>query len=170
VRTTLHLALGSNVGDRRAAIEGGLRAFAALVDAREVRSSGLVETAPAEGAIGGPFLNAVAVLAFDTPEAATLPERLLFAAHRVEAAYGRDRTREGWHGARPLDLDLLALSLDGVPVVRPEAPALPHPGLERRAFVLGPLAEVDPDFCHPLTRRSARDALAALRAEPEETA
>jgi 2-amino-4-hydroxy-6-hydroxymethyldihydropteridine diphosphokinase len=89
---------------------------------------------------GPDYVNAVARV-----ETELDPAALLAALHRVEAAFGR---RRGIRNApRTLDLDLL--DYDGIVSDGDGGPALPHPRLAERAFVLLPLADVAPDWRHP---------------------
>jgi len=88
------------------------------------------------------------------------PVALLALLHGVEAEFGR--VRGARNEARLLDLDLLAYGdrrREG-----PEPPLLPHPRLADRAFVLLPLAEVAPDWRHPVSRDSVRQLIARLPA------
>ena len=92
-----------------------------------------------------PFLNGVALA-----RTALEPEEALRALHRIEAAFGRDRGAP--NAPRTLDLDLIALG----PLVLPGAPiVLPHPRAAERLFVMGPLAEIAPDWRHPQTGETA---------------
>lgn len=127
---------------------------------------------------GPDFVNACA-----TVESDAAPESLLQALHGIEAAMGRVRA-ERW-GQRVIDLDLLAAGDRILPdcdilsrwmalpearqrAVAPDRLILPHPRLHQRAFVLVPMADVAPDWVHPLLRQSVRQMLAAL--DPAEIA
>ena len=78
--------------------------------------------------------------------------------HAVEAEFGRARAVP--NAARVLDLDLLAY--DDL-VSQPGAwPLLPHPRMAERAFVLLPLADLAPDWRHPVLGRTARELAEAL--------
>jgi 2-amino-4-hydroxy-6-hydroxymethyldihydropteridine diphosphokinase len=94
-------------------------------------------------------------------ETAHAPEDLLAALHRVEAALGRVRGPDTVNAARPIDLDLI--DYDGL--VREQPPILPHPRMAARAFVLHPLAEVAPGWCHPLSGAPLSALLAGLPAD-----
>lgn len=83
-------------------------------------------------------------------------ELLLF-LHKIEEEYGR--VRETVNGARTLDLDLL--DYDGL-VQSGAGAELPHPRLGIRRFVLMPLAEIAPDWCHPVTGSTAPEMLGQL--------
>lgn len=105
-----------------------------------------------------PFVNAVAEI-----ETAMGPEALLAALHAIEAGFGRRRSVR--NAPRTLDLDLLAYK-DERREAAGDGLVLPHPRLAGRAFVLVPLAEIAPDWRHPLSGDSAAD-LAARTASAE---
>ncbi len=105
-----------------------------------------------------PFINAVAIVGSRLP-----PGKVMAALHRVESVYGRIRTVR--NAPRTLDLDLL--DYDGKVEAGP--PVLPHPRLAERAFVLVPLAEVAPDWVHPVTGQDVRTLLAQLSDESRAT-
>lgn len=148
MQTGVVLGLGSNLGDREAAIAGALdglrtRGFHPSL------SSSLYLTEPVGGPPQGPFLNAVT--AGDTP---LRPEELLAACLAVEHELGRVRAEP--NGPRTIDIDILffgALVRDGPP------PIVPHPRLHERRFVLEPLAEILPELVHPRFGRSVAELL-----------
>lgn len=83
------------------------------------------------------------------------PQELLNALFAIETRFGRRRTER--NAPRTLDLDLIA---HGRTVLTGEGLILPHPRAHQRLFVMGPLAEIAPDWRHPLTGHTAQ-ALAA---------
>jgi 2-amino-4-hydroxy-6-hydroxymethyldihydropteridine diphosphokinase len=129
------IGLGSNLGDRRAALRQGVAQLEAGGDVTAV--SPLYETEP----VGGPedqgaFLNVVVELA--TPDS---PRRLLARCHELEEAAHRVRTVR--FGPRTLDADVLLvgdLALDEPDLV------VPHPRMWERRFVLQPLADLAPEL------------------------
>jgi 2-amino-4-hydroxy-6-hydroxymethyldihydropteridine diphosphokinase len=134
------LGLGSNEGDRRAALDAARAALPALgVDV--VASSSVYETAPQGEVTDQPdFLNACLEI-----ETGLDPESLLDVCKEVELALGRTPGGRR-HGPRPIDVDLLML---GSLEYRSERLALPHPEVTARRFVLDPLLELDPDLALP---------------------
>jgi len=151
------VALGANLGDRRATLDGAVASLARTAGLRLVRRSPWIETEPVGGPAGQPrFLNGVIELA------CTLDAHALLArCQALELAYGRDRS-VGPNGPRTLDLDVLLFG-----DARYDDPDLvvPHPGLEQRRFVLEPLAAIAPDLVLP-SGRTVRARLAALEAAP----
>jgi 2-amino-4-hydroxy-6-hydroxymethyldihydropteridine diphosphokinase len=103
------------------------------------------------------FENAVVEVATDLPADALLAE-----LHAVEAAFGRARTVP--NAARPIDLDLLDYRGE-IASGGPGKATLPHPRMAGRGFVLRPLADLAPDWRHPVTGQPISDLLAALPAD-----
>lgn len=110
------------------------------------RMSSIYETAPV-GESRGNYLNAAVLI--ETHHAA---EHLLEILHETESAQGRVR-EQNWD-SRPLDLDLVWY--DELVCETPRL-TLPHPACWYRQFVLFPLAEVCPEWVHPLKQTSVRD-------------
>lgn len=148
------IALGSNLRDPVVAVGQGWAAVCQRLQLRAPRLSHIVRSAPAEGARGNLFANAVGIGETDLQ-----PLQALALLQAIEQDFGRDRTREGHHGPRTLDLDLIDL---GGARIDSEDLALPHPRLAGRDFVLAPLAEVAPDFVDVRSGRGVGALLAAL--------
>jgi 2-amino-4-hydroxy-6-hydroxymethyldihydropteridine pyrophosphokinase len=182
VHSNLHLvALGSNATEQEVSNVALLNHAVAQIKAAglvTLRLSRIFST-PAFPAGSGPdYVNAC--LAIDS---AAAPGEVLAILHGIEAAMGRVR-RERW-GQRVIDLDLLASGQAvlpdeatlrhwmALPLARqqqeaPDRLILPHPRLHERGFVLVPLADVAPDWVHPLTGQSVTAMLTAL--DPAEIA
>jgi 2-amino-4-hydroxy-6-hydroxymethyldihydropteridine diphosphokinase len=128
-----YVALGSNLGDRRANLAFARERLAMLPGVVLRGASSVEETAPLGGLDQPPYLNQM--LALDT----TLSAReLLAACQQIEVQAGREQ-RTRW-ASRTLDLDIVrfgALSLDEPGLT------LPHPGIEQRDFWRRELAELE---------------------------
>jgi len=152
-RVRAYLCLGSNLGDREAAMAAALERIE-QAGVEIVGCSSLYETPPWGPVPQGPYLNLV--VAVET----LLPARaLLEALLRIEREGGRDRSGEVRFGPRVIDLDIL---LFGAEVVAEPDLELPHPRMMERAFVLVPLNELAPDLV--VEGQSVRDALGRLDA------
>ena len=149
------IALGSNLGNRTAAITYAAERLESLVS--DISLSQLVETEP-EGPEGNEardqplYLNAVLV-----GETALSARELLDAMLTIELDYGRERPYQG--APRTLDLDLVLL---GDEIVDEPGLQVPHPRFRQRFFVLGPMAEVASDLRDPVTGMSVGQLLKAL--------
>ena len=137
------LGLGANLGDPIATLRDAKARLSAL--GRITAVSSLYRTPPWGVEAQPPFVNAALAL-----ETALDPDALLAALKALEAELGRVASYR-W-GPRAIDLDILAY--DGVARTGP-ALTIPHARLNERAFVLVPLAEIDPAYAQ------ARDALPA---------
>jgi len=128
------IALGSNLGDRLANLQGGVDHLAAAgLPATAI--SAIFATAPVGGPPQPDYLNVV-LLAHSQLDARSILDHCLDA----ERALGRVRI-ERW-GARTLDVDLIAC--DAEVSTDPEL-TLPHPRAHLRAFVLAPWLDADPE-------------------------
>jgi 2-amino-4-hydroxy-6-hydroxymethyldihydropteridine diphosphokinase len=148
--TTVYLSLGSNLGDRLAALQTAVETLH-KPDLLIKRVSSVYETAPVDLKEQPDFLN-IAVEA----ETSLYPLRLLQRTQRIEREMGRKRTVS--KGPRTLDIDIL---LHGSSVVNTTKLQIPHPRMNERRFVLTPLAEVAGELRHPVTRFSVAEMLAA---------
>ncbi|MDR1193192.1 MAG: 2-amino-4-hydroxy-6-hydroxymethyldihydropteridine diphosphokinase [Peptococcaceae bacterium] len=129
---TVWLSLGSNLGDRLAMLLGGVRLLqrAGLI---VEDCSGIYETKPVGYAEQPDFYNLVLRCA-----ATLTPAALLDICQKTEAVFHRRRD-ERW-GPRTLDVDILLI--DDLTIRTPRL-TVPHPRLTERAFVLGPLGEIN---------------------------
>ena len=128
------VSAGSNI-DPRANLEAACKAL--NEDYGELELSPVYQS-PAEGFSGPDFLNLVA--GFRTED---LPGQVRQRLAELESLAGRDRST-GKFSSRTLDLDLLLYG-DRIDATL----KLPHPDIERYAFVLKPLADLAPDLRHP---------------------
>jgi 2-amino-4-hydroxy-6-hydroxymethyldihydropteridine diphosphokinase len=156
------IGLGANLsspmcGPPAATIKAALEAFGALGIA-VLRRSRFYESAPVPRSQQPWYVNAVAEV-----QTAMGPEPLLKALLDLEIRFGRVRGARG--AARILDLDLLAY--DEVQTPAEAHPALPHPRLHERAFVLRPLAEIAPDWRHPRFGKTVMEMLGTLPGDQE---
>jgi 2-amino-4-hydroxy-6-hydroxymethyldihydropteridine diphosphokinase len=138
-RPAVVLALGSNLGDRLASLQGGVHVLCAAPGLFDVEVSPVYETAPVGGPAQPDYLNAVLV-ATTTLSARAVLDR----AQEAESALGRVRGQR-W-GPRTLDVDVIVY---GAEVSDDPELTLPHPRAHERAFVLAPWHDVDPGAVIP---------------------
>lgn len=151
------LALGANIGDRKATLERCIQIFCAHPHIRWVAQSSFHTTTP----IGGPqnqepYLNAA--LRVDTSLA---PMQLFRWAVHVEHKLGR--RREIRWGPRTIDIDLLLYDAE---IFVSKNLELPHPRMITRRFVLAPAIEIADDMFHPTTGWSVHRLWQHLNAAP----
>lgn len=169
------VALGANMpSDVGSPEKTLLHAIDVLADSRlsVIEISPFYMTPCFPAGVGPDYVNAAAVLS-----GMESPKEMLTVLHDVEATLGR--TRETRWGQRTLDLDLVGfgdmilpdlatyrdwhdLALSDQIKRTPDQLILPHPRMQDRAFVLIPLADIAPDWIHPVSGLSVRQMLDAL--------
>lgn len=130
---SVHIGLGSNLGDPVEQLRQAMQAMNNLPGTRLRKASSLYSSAPLGPADQPRYTNAVALL-----ETSLEPLQLLDLLQDIERQHGRQRTGERW-GPRTLDLDIL---LFGNRAIQHERLQVPHYHMHMRPFVLYPLAEV----------------------------
>lgn len=151
------ISLGSNLGDRQAALDKAVALLAETGDVDLIARSRWRETRP----VGGPkdqppFLNGAVVV-----QTSRSPEELFDTLARIENRLGRTR-HQRW-GPRTIDLDLL---LCDQAVITSANVVIPHPRMAWRRFVLEPAADIAPEMVHPLLGWSMARLLDHLNRSP----
>ena len=149
----IFLALGSNIGNRKQYIEESILLLREKMN--DVTIAPLYETEPLYFENQNNFLNTV-LSGFTDLE----PQELLQFTKTVQKKVGRvERFRNG-----PREIDIDILFYDNV-VYKDEELEIPHPRLQERDFVLQPFSDINPDFSHPVLKKTIRELLDTL---PEE--
>ena len=150
VTSTVIAGLGSNLGDRFAALGRAMELISE--EAGEISAASSVwETEPWGFDADELFLNMVVVIRTTLD-----PARMMQLFRSIEGRMGRKRSGGGQYESRIIDLDILlwdnrVITLPGLEV--------PHPKLHSRRFVLEPLAEVVPEATHPVTGLTVTEML-----------
>ena len=146
----VYLALGTNLGDRPANLRAAITALSP--DVKVIAESKVYETPPWGVEDQPTFLN-MAVKC----ETALEPESLLKYLKQLEVQLGREQSFR-W-GPRLIDIDILFY--DNL-ILNSESLIIPHRRLHERAFVLVPLADIAPDFVHPVLKKTIKELLTGV--------
>lgn len=149
---TAYLGLGSNMGDKKAYLDGAVKAISEMPGCEQIRVSDYLCTKPYGGVEQDDFLNACLSL-----RTLLTPQELLDRLHEIEQKAGRERVIR-W-GPRTLDLDILLyddLVLDSEDLI------IPHAEMHLREFVLRPLSHIAPWKRHPILKQTVSQMLAQV--------
>ncbi|MDZ7843770.1 MAG: 2-amino-4-hydroxy-6-hydroxymethyldihydropteridine diphosphokinase [Anaerolineales bacterium] len=149
-KTTVYLALGTNLGDREKNLSAARERLSAEITIRE--TSSIYETEPWGWAEQADFLNQVIQGTTSLP-----PQKLLNFIKQIELDLGRKPGIR--YGPRVIDIDILFY---GDHVFSSHNLTIPHPRIAERAFVLVPLGEIDSDLQIPGSGETVRDLLAVI--------
>ncbi|MFQ3183726.1 MAG: 2-amino-4-hydroxy-6-hydroxymethyldihydropteridine diphosphokinase [Alteromonas macleodii] len=171
---TALVAIGANLWSHAGSPESTVRAAIAAIQAKFTQCcvSSIYHTPCFPAGSGPDFINAACIFSSALPAA-----DILEVLHQIEGNFGRKRSLR-W-GQRTLDLDLIAhgdnilpdklthdywraLTLEIQKTETPDILILPHPRVQDRAFVLVPLADIAPNWVHPLLNQSVTEMLACL--------
>ncbi len=137
------LIVGTNLGNKQKNLSEAISNLAKNVGVVSQVSS-VYETAP-WGLANQPFFYNQAVEIHTSLDAATLLQQLL----QIEAHMGRIRTER--YGTRIVDIDILFFNHE---IITTDSLLIPHPRIAERNFVLAPLAEIVPDWVHPVWNKT----------------
>ncbi len=149
-----YIALGSNMGDKAAYVDGALQGLRKHADIRVKKVSSFIMTQPYGGVEQDVFLNGAVEI-----ETLLTPHELLDYLHVLEQEAGRER-KIHW-GPRTLDLDILFY--DKL-IMEDDTLIIPHVDMQNRDFVLKPMAEINPNFRHPILQKTMQQLLEHLTA------
>ncbi len=144
-----YLSLGSNIGARTNTLQRAI--FMIHKKAGEVTHISAVYETASWGFASAPFLNLCIAL-----KTQLSPVELLHTLLKIERALGRERSGNSAFEARLIDIDILYY---GFEILEEEGLTLPHPELQKRRFVLKPLADIAPQLYHPILIKDTRNLL-----------
>lgn len=146
---TVYLSFGSNMGEKETYIQNGIAQLKQNENCRVEQVSALIETEPYGGVEQDKFLNGCLKM-----RTLLTPQELLQFLHDIEASAGRERLIH-W-GPRTLDLDILFYDKE---LIEEEDLVIPHIDMQNRRFVLEPLAQIAPNFRHPILKKTVSEML-----------
>jgi 2-amino-4-hydroxy-6-hydroxymethyldihydropteridine diphosphokinase len=139
------LGLGSNIGDKEEHIREALTSLSNICNIK--LTSHLYLTEPVGNTEQDWFLNCVVEMETDVD-----PKKLLSSIKSIERNLGRTKTVK--NGPRIIDIDILFY---GDHVIKAKDLVIPHPLMQERLFVLQPMMDINPDFVHPVLKKSIRE-------------
>lgn len=149
VYKTAFLSIGSNLGNRQLLLQKAIFEIGKVTG--EIRQVSAVYETPSWGFEGEDFFNACLEL-----QTLLSPEDLLAKLLSIETDFGRERSEGNNYQSRTLDIDILYYEKD---VINTTNLTVPHPKMQDRKFILKPLADITPQFYHPIFNKDTRNLL-----------
>jgi 2-amino-4-hydroxy-6-hydroxymethyldihydropteridine diphosphokinase len=143
------LSIGSNLGNRAFILQKAI--FEIGKKAGEIRQVSAIYQTPSWGFEGNDFLNACLEIQTRLTPVALLTEILA-----IEIEYGRERNDSQGYQSRTLDIDIIYYDKE---IIDTERITVPHPKMHERKFILKPLADISPQFYHPILNKDTRNLL-----------
>lgn len=145
---TIYLLLGSNMGNSEQMLSDATNMIEKNIG-KLTKSSAIYRTAAWGKEEQRDFLNQIIIVSSSLSSSTVLKEMFV-----IEKEMGRVRTTK--NAARVIDIDMLFFNDE---IIQTETLTVPHPQIQNRRFVLVPLAEISPDFQHPLLKKSSLELL-----------
>ncbi len=152
-KETVYISIGSNVGQRKVNLQKAV--FHIDKHIGSVTALSPLYNAPAWGFESEDFLNACVKL-----ESELSPTKCLENVLAIEKQMGRERTASEGYQSRIIDLDIIYY---GAAIINQDNLIVPHPRMAQRNFVLRPLADIAPQFYHPILKKDSRNLLQQCR-------
>lgn len=144
-----YLSLGSNLGNKLNNIQNAV--FELQKRVGDIVSISNVYQSPAWGFESDDFLNICTAV-----KTGLSPHKLLETILGIESELGRERNNGEGYKPRTIDIDILYYDTE---IIETKELTLPHPNLHKRMFVLKPLADIAPQFYHPILKNDTRNLL-----------
>ncbi len=151
----VYVALGSNLGDREALVLQAVHEMRAFSRVKKISTLSETEALLFDHQKGQSipkYINAVVEIETDFS-----PQEILDELMRIEQDMGRSRSEKG--APREIDLDLIVYENE---TIHTDQLCVPHPRMHERRFVMAPLAELNPQWVHPLLKKTAKEILDSL--------
>ena len=149
----VYISLGSNLGNRLQNLQNAL--FHLNTEIGRTTAVSKVYESESWGFDAADFLNACVTL-----ESQLTPHEVLSKILLIEKMLGRERTNAKEYTSRTIDVDILYY---GNEIMQTDQLTVPHPKLQDRKFVLLPLADISPQFYHPILKKDTRNLLQECR-------
>jgi len=146
------ISLGSNLKDKFTNIK--LATYHLNTLGKIIKKSSIYKTSPVENKNQPYFLNCVVEI-----NTKLKPKELLKKIKEIEKNMGRKESKKRYQ-PRIIDLDILFY---GKKIIKSKTLTIPHKKLHQRKFVLWPLAEIAPNFIHPVLKKTIKKIKDELR-------